>query len=50
MFQMPLPFLSSKKVGKVPRKIHKAAREKMKRASMNDLFLDLSKTLGISGI
>ncbi|XP_057787600.1 transcription factor bHLH47-like [Salvia miltiorrhiza] len=38
---------SNKKVGKVPRKIHKAAREKLKRASMNELFLDLGKTLDV---
>ncbi|KAL8471568.1 hypothetical protein ACS0TY_028995 [Phlomoides rotata] len=33
--------------GKVPRKINKAAREKLKRDSMNELFLDLEKTLGL---
>lgn len=35
-----------KNTGKVPRKIHKAAREKLKRDHMNELFLDLGKTLG----
>lgn len=47
VLQTLLPFLSEKKVGKVPRKIHKAAREKLKRASMNELFLDLGKTLSM---
>lgn len=32
--------------GKVPRKIHKAEREKMKREHLNDLFLDLASALG----
>lgn len=35
-----------KNTGKVPRKIHKAAREKLKRDHMNELFLDLGKALG----
>ncbi|XP_047952821.1 transcription factor bHLH47-like isoform X4 [Salvia hispanica] len=38
---------SKNNVGKVPRKIHKAAREKLKRASMNELFSDLGKTLDV---
>ncbi|KAL3629357.1 hypothetical protein CASFOL_026579 [Castilleja foliolosa] len=38
---------SKKNRAKVPRKVHKAAREKLKRDHMNDLFLDLEKTLDI---
>ncbi|KAL0343893.1 UNVERIFIED_CONTAM: hypothetical protein Sangu_1276700 [Sesamum angustifolium] len=38
---------SKKSTGKVPRKIHKAAREKLKRDQMNELFLDLGRTLGM---
>ncbi|XP_073054116.1 transcription factor bHLH47-like isoform X1 [Primulina eburnea] len=33
---------------KVPRKIHKAEREKLKRDHMNDLFVDLSKALDLN--
>ncbi|GFP96291.1 transcription factor bhlh47 [Phtheirospermum japonicum] len=38
---------SKKNPEKVPRKIHKAAREKLKRDHMNDLFFDLGKTLDL---
>ncbi|KAL3813376.1 hypothetical protein ACJIZ3_014644 [Penstemon smallii] len=38
---------SKKNSGKVPRKIHKAEREKLKRDHMNELFLDLGKALAI---
>lgn len=38
---------SKNKPGKVPRKIHKAEREKLKRDSLNVLFLKLSDTLGM---
>ncbi|KAL0332063.1 UNVERIFIED_CONTAM: Transcription factor [Sesamum calycinum] len=38
---------SKKSTGKVPRKIHKAAREKLKRDQMNELFLDLGRTLDL---
>lgn len=38
---------SKKSPGKAPRKIHKAAREKLKRDHMNQLFLDLSRALGM---
>ncbi|KAH6757957.1 basic helix-loop-helix DNA-binding superfamily protein, partial [Perilla frutescens var. hirtella] len=38
---------SKKSTGKVPRKIHKAAREKLKRDHMNELFLELSNTLDV---
>ena len=31
---------------KVPKKIHKAEREKLKREHLNDLFLDLANALG----
>ncbi|KAL1538685.1 transcription factor bHLH47-like isoform X3 [Salvia divinorum] len=41
---------SKANVGKVPRKIHKAAREKLKRASMNELFSDLGKAIGVSDV
>ncbi|KAL2572867.1 hypothetical protein AAZX31_17G096300 [Glycine max] len=34
--------------GKVPRKIHKAEREKMKREHLNDLFLDLASALDLN--
>ncbi|KAK4264207.1 hypothetical protein QN277_025416 [Acacia crassicarpa] len=34
-----------KKQGKVPKRIHKAEREKMKREHLNDLFLDLANAL-----
>ncbi|KAH6774515.1 hypothetical protein C2S52_002515 [Perilla frutescens var. hirtella] len=44
---MPLSCLSKKSTGKVPRKIHKAAREKLKRDHMNELFLELSNTLDV---
>ncbi|KAG8384711.1 hypothetical protein BUALT_Bualt04G0146700 [Buddleja alternifolia] len=37
----------SRKKGKVPRKIHKAEREKLKRDHMNDLFVNLEKTLDL---
>ncbi|KAL0450563.1 UNVERIFIED_CONTAM: hypothetical protein Slati_1612700 [Sesamum latifolium] len=36
---------SKKSTGKVPRKIHKAAREKLKRDQMNELFLDWGEHL-----
>lgn len=32
--------------GKVPKRIHKAEREKMKREHLNELFLDLANALG----
>ncbi|KAK6129241.1 hypothetical protein DH2020_036950 [Rehmannia glutinosa] len=38
---------SRKSPGKVPLKIHKAAREKLKRDHLNELFLDLGKTLDL---
>ncbi|KAI3452316.1 hypothetical protein Pfo_008981 [Paulownia fortunei] len=38
---------SKKSPGKVPRKIHKAAREKLKRDHINELFLDLGKTIDL---
>lgn len=31
---------------KVPKRIHKAEREKMKREHLNELFLDLANALG----
>ncbi|CAJ1944071.1 unnamed protein product [Sphenostylis stenocarpa] len=34
--------------GKVPRKIHKAEREKMKREHLNELFLDLANALDVN--
>lgn len=34
--------------GKVPRKIHKAEREKMKREHLNELFLDLANALDLN--
>lgn len=34
------------KQGKVPKRIHKAEREKMKREHLNELFLDLANALG----
>ncbi|ESW27313.1 hypothetical protein PHAVU_003G191000 [Phaseolus vulgaris] len=34
--------------GKVPRKIHKAEREKMKREHLNELFLDLASALDVN--
>ncbi|KAK6155101.1 hypothetical protein DH2020_009349 [Rehmannia glutinosa] len=39
--------LEEKSSGKVPRKIHKAAREKLKRDHLNDLFSDLGNTLDL---
>lgn len=33
--------------GKVPKKIHKAEREKLKRDQLNDLFCDLHNMLGM---
>ncbi|KAK4417674.1 Transcription factor [Sesamum alatum] len=38
---------SKKSTVKVPRKIHKAAREKLKRDQMNELFLDLGRTMDL---
>ncbi|PIN24488.1 hypothetical protein CDL12_02776 [Handroanthus impetiginosus] len=38
---------SKKNPGNIPRKIHKAAREKLKRDHMNDLFLNLSEALDL---
>ncbi|KAE8730734.1 Detected protein of unknown function [Hibiscus syriacus] len=35
-----------KNKGKVPKRIHKAEREKLKREHLNDLFLDLANALG----
>ncbi|KAF1876034.1 hypothetical protein Lal_00006665 [Lupinus albus] len=35
-----------KNQGKVPRRIHKAEREKMKREHLNELFLDLANAIG----
>lgn len=32
--------------GKIPKRIHKAVREKQKREHLNDLFLELSDALG----
>jgi len=34
------------KQGKVPKRIHKAEREKMKREHLNELFLDLANAIG----
>ncbi|KAL6183122.1 hypothetical protein ACLB2K_044533 [Fragaria x ananassa] len=34
--------------GKVPKRIHKAVREKQKREHLNDLFLELSDALGLN--
>ncbi|CAI9754611.1 unnamed protein product [Fraxinus pennsylvanica] len=39
---------SKKKQGQVPKKIHKAEREKMKREHLNDLFLALANSLELS--
>ncbi|CAK9162897.1 unnamed protein product [Ilex paraguariensis] len=36
---------NKKNLGKVPKKIHKAEREKLKRDNMNVLYLELAKTL-----
>ncbi|RDX60321.1 Transcription factor bHLH47, partial [Mucuna pruriens] len=36
-----------KKQGKVPKRVHKAEREKMKREHFNDLFLALANALGV---
>ncbi|KAL7140954.1 hypothetical protein ABFS83_08G021800 [Erythranthe nasuta] len=38
---------SKKNSAKIPRKIHKAEREKLKRDRMNELFLDLGRTLDL---
>ena len=35
-----------KNQGKVPKRIHKAEREKMKREHLNELFLELANALG----
>lgn len=32
--------------GKVPKRVHKAEREKLKREHLNELFLDLANALG----
>jgi len=37
---------NKKKEGKVPKKIHKAEREKLKRDQLNELFLELDHALG----
>lgn len=37
---------TKKNPGKVPKRIHKAEREKMKREHLNDLFLELAGALG----
>lgn len=37
---------SLKTKGKVPKRIHKAEREKLKREHLNELFLDLANALG----
>ncbi|CAA2959781.1 transcription factor bHLH47-like [Olea europaea var. sylvestris] len=39
---------SKKKQGQVPKRIHKAEREKMKREHLNDLFLALANSLELS--
>jgi hypothetical protein len=39
-------FPAGKNKGKVPRRIHKAEREKLKREQLNELFLDLASALG----
>lgn len=39
---------SGKNKGKVPKRIHKAEREKLKREHLNGLFLDLANSLGNS--
>ncbi|KAF5734697.1 transcription factor bHLH47 [Tripterygium wilfordii] len=38
----------SKNKGKVPKRIHKAEREKLKREHLNDLFLDLASALELT--
>ncbi|CAH9069786.1 unnamed protein product [Cuscuta epithymum] len=40
--------LTKKKQGKVPKRAHKAEREKMKRDHLNDLFLSLANALELS--
>lgn len=35
-----------KKNGKIPKRIHKSEREKMKRENLNELFLALANSLG----
>ncbi|KAL3513208.1 hypothetical protein ACH5RR_025925 [Cinchona calisaya] len=42
------PQSSRKNQGKVPKRIHKAEREKMKREHLNDLFLSLANVLEVS--
>lgn len=42
----PWTFSRKKKNGKVPKRIHKSEREKMKRESLNELFLALANSLG----
>lgn len=39
---------SKKNKGKVPKRIHKAEREKMKREHLNELFLALANSLDLS--
>lgn len=39
---------TKKKRGKVPKRVHKAEREKMKRDHLNDLFLSLANALELS--
>lgn len=39
-------FPAGKNKGKVPRRIHKAEREKLKREQLNELFLELASVLG----
>ncbi|KAJ6876427.1 LOW QUALITY PROTEIN: transcription factor bHLH47-like isoform X1 [Populus alba x Populus x berolinensis] len=41
-------FPAGKNKGKVPRRIHKAEREKLKREQLNELFLDLASALELS--
>ncbi|KAK1258146.1 Transcription factor bHLH47 [Acorus gramineus] len=40
-------FSNKKNPGKVPRKIHKAEREKLKRDHLNELFVELGNALEI---
>ncbi|KAK1327200.1 Transcription factor bHLH47 [Acorus calamus] len=41
-------FSNKKNPGKVPRKIHKAEREKLKRDHLNELFVELGNALDTS--
>ncbi|XP_047338366.1 transcription factor bHLH47-like [Impatiens glandulifera] len=40
--------IGQKNKGKVPKRVHKSEREKMKREHLNDLFINLANALGLS--